>query len=149
MTLKLLKSRKEVMSGWKLPTQENGFLSLGEKSGSNIMFFHSIDLHIRTWAWKELMKHLYSCESFFGWKVICQALMRRTMQPWLINLSIYRDCETVAACAPCQWAASSLLSNFYWCLTMLAAVQSLTLTLKIGLGRGGWGVNQSTNHLAV
>lgn len=54
----------------------------------------------RTQAPKELIKYFYSSESFFGWEVICQALMRRTMQPWLISLSIYRDWETVAACAP-------------------------------------------------
>lgn len=62
-----------------------------------------------------------------------------TIQPWLMNLSIYRDCEAIAACAPCQRAVSLLLFNFYWCLTMLAAVQSLNPTLKLAIStRGKW-----------
>lgn len=80
-----------------------GAFEIWDGKGNDVLIFvvvYSIDLRTTASARKELIKNFHSSESFFGWEVFCQALMRRTMQPWLINLSIYRDCETVAACAP-------------------------------------------------
>ena len=58
--------------------------------------------------------------------------------PWLW------DCSSL--CPHCQRAASSPLLNFYWCLTMLASVQSLNLTLKTVREHQGE-MNQRPNHL--
>lgn len=85
-----------------------------------------------------LIEYFHSPESFFGWEVICQALMRRTMQPWLINLSIYRDCSSPCPHASEQWACCCLTFTGAWqCWQLFRSFDSETLRAA-GRTGGKW-----------
>ena len=89
-----------------------------------------------------LIEYFHSPESFFGWEVICQALMRRTMQPWLINLSIYRDCSSLCPHASEQWACCCLTFTGAWQCWQLFR----SLTLKRSERPGAPGGNESEHE---